>query len=181
MKMNHYIIAIAMVALSMQSALAQTAEHGRILVYDENNQPVPGVVVSIKGQDKTATTDADGAFVLDYGDDDVLTFSHVGYLYKENRVKVKAGKDYIVCLKDRFKDELAGYTNHFSEHQSADDNLGAVSTVMGRDLQKYLSTDIITGLQGRMAGFNISQYRGFDLQRTSVNTCLLYTSDAADD
>ena len=170
MKMNHYIIAIAMVALSMQSALAQTAEHGRILVYDENNQPVPGVVVSIKGQNKTATTDADGAFALDYGDDDVLTFSHVGYLYKENRVKVKAGKDYIVCLKDRFKDELAGYTNHFSEYQSADDNLGAVSTVMGRDLQKYLSTDIITGLQGRMAGFNISQYRGFDLQRTSVNT-----------
>ena len=157
MKMNHYIIAIAMVALSMQSALAQTAEHGRILVYDENNQPVPGVVVSIKGQDKTATTDADGAFVLDYGDDDVLTFSHVGYLYKENRVKVKAGKDYIVCLKDRFKDELAGYTNHFSEHQSADDNLGAVSTVMGRDLQKYLRSTYQVESKLMMRGLGYAQ------------------------
>ncbi|MDO4818876.1 MAG: SusC/RagA family TonB-linked outer membrane protein [Prevotella sp.] len=47
--------------------------------------------------------------------------------------------------------------------------LGAVSIVKGTDLEKYLSTDILTGLQGRMPGFNVSQYRGFFLPHTNNN------------
>ncbi len=47
---------------------------------------------------------------------------------------------------------------------------GSESTVSGHDMEKYLSTDILTSLQGRIAGFNISQYRGSDLPRISVNT-----------
>ena len=43
-------------------------------------------------------------------------------------------------------------------------------SVSGKDMEKYLSTDILTSLQGRIPGFNISQYRGSDLPRTSVNT-----------
>ncbi|MGI6242230.1 MAG: SusC/RagA family TonB-linked outer membrane protein [Prevotella sp.] len=170
MKRHQYLITVLMLAGSMLSTQAQTTHKGHVLVYDEENQPIPGVVISIKGQDKTATTDADGAFTLDFSDSDVLTFRHINYLYKEAHVKVKEGKDYIVCLKDRFKDETASYSNHFGDQQAAYDNLGATTTVVGRDLKKYLSTDIITGLQGRMTGLNISQYRGFDLQRTSVNT-----------
>lgn len=52
----------------------------------------------------------------------------------------------------------------------APEALGSTSTVSGRDMEKYLSTDILTSLQGRMAGFNIAQYRGSDLPRISVNT-----------
>ena len=47
---------------------------------------------------------------------------------------------------------------------------GSESTVSGHDMEKYLSTDILTSLQGRIAGFNISQYRGSDLPRISVIT-----------
>ncbi|WP_027450824.1 SusC/RagA family TonB-linked outer membrane protein [Xylanibacter brevis] len=43
-------------------------------------------------------------------------------------------------------------------------------SVSGKDMEKYLSTDILTSLQGRIAGLNISQYRGSDLPRISVNT-----------
>lgn len=46
----------------------------------------------------------------------------------------------------------------------------STSSVSGKDMEKYLSTDILTSLQGRIAGFNIGQYRGSDLPRTSVNT-----------
>ena len=52
---------------------------------------------------------------------------------------------------------------------AANASLGAVSTVKGNDLEKYLSTDILTALQGRMPGFNVSQYRGFFLPHTNNN------------
>ncbi|MBQ3630650.1 MAG: SusC/RagA family TonB-linked outer membrane protein [Prevotella sp.] len=48
--------------------------------------------------------------------------------------------------------------------------VASAPTVSGRDMEKYLSTDILTSLQGRIPGLNISQYRGSDLPRTSVNT-----------
>lgn len=55
----------------------------------------------------------------------------------------------------------------YGEKKAASENLGSASTVKGEALEKYLSTDILTGLQGRMPGFNLSQYRGFKLPRTS--------------
>ena len=48
--------------------------------------------------------------------------------------------------------------------------LGASSTVYTNDLIKYQSATILTGLQGRLKGLNVSHFRGMQLLRTDANT-----------
>ena len=48
--------------------------------------------------------------------------------------------------------------------------LGASSTVYTNDLVKYQSATILTGLQGRLKGLNVSPFRGMQLLRTKANT-----------
>ena len=49
-------------------------------------------------------------------------------------------------------------------------NLGATSTIYTNDLTKYQSATILTGLQGRLKGLNVSPFRGMMLLRTDANT-----------
>lgn len=48
--------------------------------------------------------------------------------------------------------------------------LGASSMVYTNDLIKYQSATILTGLQGRLKGLNVSPFRGMQLLRTDANT-----------
>lgn len=48
--------------------------------------------------------------------------------------------------------------------------LGASSTAYTNDLIKYQSATILTGLQGRLKGLNVSPFRGMQLLRTDANT-----------
>ena len=55
------------------------------------------------------------------------------------------------------------------EHTKSN-TLGASSTVYTNDLVKYQSATILTGLQGRLKGLNVSPFRGMQLLRTEANT-----------
>ena len=166
---HNFLIACTLLSLTTAVKAQDTTPNKTVLVYNEKNEPLPGVVIGVKGTSRKATTDQNGAFQLKYDDIDVLTFSHIGYLYKEVSVG-KHKKDFVVHLQSIFKDADQAYQNAFGVKQSVATSVGATSTVSGSDMEKYLSTDILIGLQGRMPGMNITQYRGFDLQRTSVNT-----------
>lgn len=48
--------------------------------------------------------------------------------------------------------------------------VGAASTVYTNDLIKYQSATILTGLEGRLKGLNVSPFRGMQLLRTDANT-----------
>ncbi len=165
---NRLLSVIAMF-ISLLSSSAVLAQVQKGVVYDESNNPLPGVIVQVKGTDKIVTTDENGAFPLDYRENDVLAFSLVGYLYKEQKVG-KAGKMYTVHLTESFVNNEREITGPYGDRISQGENLGAVATVYGKDLEKYISTDILTSLQGRIAGFNVQQYRGSHLPRTGSNT-----------
>lgn len=166
---NSRSLAVITVLLSLLFPCQTFAQSQKGVVYDESNNPLPGVIVAVKGTDRIVTTDAEGTFPLDYSENDVLTFSLVGYLYKEQKVGTKTSK-YSVHLTESFLNSDKDITGPYGEKKQQSDNLGAVSNVYSKDLEKYLSTDILTALQGRMAGFNVQQYRGFYLPRTGANT-----------
>ncbi|UII32482.1 TonB-dependent receptor [Fulvivirga ulvae] len=54
-----------------------------ITVFDENQQPLPGVNVVVKGTATGGTTDLSGNLVLDIPDDATLVFSYIGYKTQE--------------------------------------------------------------------------------------------------
>lgn len=57
-----------------------------------------------------------------------------------------------------------------SADHTKSNTLGASSTVYTNDLIKYQSATILTGLQGRLKGLNVSPFRGMQLLRTDANT-----------
>lgn len=170
MKHIHKIILVSALFSSSLAVNAQSqSPDGFLFVYNEKNEPIPGVVVGVKGTDRQTISDSTGMFRLTFSPTETLTFQRNGYLYKEETVG-SPKKKYVVHLMSSFKDQSNFYIDHFGEWRNGAVSTGAVSTVSGNDMEKYLSTDILMSLQGRIPGLHISQYRGFDLQRTSVNT-----------
>lgn len=59
-------------------------------VYDESNQPLPGVSIIIKGTYKGTMTDFEGKYEIEASNSDLLVFSFVGYLAQEIKIKNEA-------------------------------------------------------------------------------------------
>lgn len=80
------------------TAYAQT-QAGEVtgIVYDSNGEPLIGAVVSVKGTNRGAATDADGKFRLQAKPGQVLVVSYVGA--KTQEVAVGAARSYTVTLK----------------------------------------------------------------------------------
>lgn len=166
---RHRLLALALLFMAVLFAHNVQAQEITGFVYAQDNTPIPGVIVTVKGSGKTVTTDENGQFALLATRGDVLTFNHMAYLYKEEKIGRRKG-DYNIHLTDRFVDNNRDITGPFGATISQEENLGSISTVYGKDFEKYLSTDILTALQGRVAGLNISQYRGSVLTSVSSNT-----------
>ena len=167
---NHRLPAVTAVFIAQllltATASAQTLT-GQIL--DQQNQPISDALVSVKDGAST-TTNADGFFTLTCLADDIIHVDHPNYLTKERRVGKLVSEGWVIHLLGRFVDTDSDLTGPFGETIEREDFLGSSSTVKGKDLEKYLSTDILTALQGRMAGFNLSQYRGSHLANLNSNS-----------
>src|ERR1700744_201658 len=72
------------ILISPVTLLAQSARTVKGVVTDENNAPLGGVSISVKGTHKATVTDADGKFSISLaGSNTTLQFSYVGYAAKE--------------------------------------------------------------------------------------------------
>ena len=59
-------------------------------VVDEKGNPVPGIIITIKGTNSSTITAVDGSFTISVADDKaVLVFSGVGYDSQEVKLKGK--------------------------------------------------------------------------------------------
>ena len=63
-------------------SFAQTNFKGK--VYDENNEPLPGASIVIKGSSNGVATDFDGNFSIDLPNgNEILVISYIGYVSSE--------------------------------------------------------------------------------------------------
>lgn len=53
------------------------------VVYDDQNEPLPGATVLLKGTTNGVTTDFDGNYTIEASPDDILVFSYVGFNTQE--------------------------------------------------------------------------------------------------
>src|SRR5690606_299183 len=65
-------------------------------VFDENGEPLPGVVVLVKGTSTGTSTDFDGNFSIQANPKDKLVFSYVGYISKE--INIANNNSIIISL-----------------------------------------------------------------------------------
>lgn len=122
-------------------------------VVDEAGTPLPGVNVLEKGVSNGTVTDIGGKYSLSVGGDAVLVFTFVGYVPQEIQVNSQATVDIQLLPDKKQLDEVVvvGYGT-----QRKIDVTGAVAKVKGEDILAQPVTNALEGLQGRVAGVDVS-------------------------
>jgi TonB-dependent starch-binding outer membrane protein SusC len=144
-------------------SLAQTQEVSGVVISGEDNLPLPGVSILVKGTMTGTVTDIDGKFVLNVnGPADVLVFSFIGFTPMEVTIGSKTTFDINLLPDTKSLEEVivVGYGV-----QKKETITGAVATVKGKELAKSPAMNLSNSIAGRMAGVvavNRSGEPGYD-------------------
>lgn len=142
----------ALVLFTSSNLIAQaTAVSGTVT--GENNTPVNGVSVTVKGSARGTSTNSSGKFTLSAPSTATLVFSSVGYTNKEVAV---AGQQTINVSLAASAQELAQVVVVGYGTQRKIDVTGAVAQVKGEDISKQSSPNPVSALQGKVAGVQIT-------------------------
>ncbi|HVX50091.1 MAG TPA: TonB-dependent receptor plug domain-containing protein, partial [Chitinophagaceae bacterium] len=128
----------------------QSAITGRVL--GDNNTPLQGVSVQIKGTTRGTTTNEQGVYTINASENDTLVFSFVGYEPQEIAVAGKTEIDVTLALSTQSLAQVVviGYGT-----QKKRDLTGSIAVISGDDVAKMPSTNPVASLQGRVAGLTI--------------------------
>ncbi|HEX8531775.1 MAG TPA: SusC/RagA family TonB-linked outer membrane protein, partial [Cytophagales bacterium] len=133
---------------------AEVAVSGRVTAA-EDNSPLPGVSVVVKGSTTGTVTDSDGRYKLNVpGTESVLVFSFVGYVSEEVAVGNRTSIDINLAADIEALSEVVvvGYGT-----QKKSQTTGAISSVGSKEIMELPITNARQALQGRAAGVDVIQ------------------------
>lgn len=136
-------------------------------VLDELGQPMIGVTIVPKGSSRGTTTDFDGSYTIVVpAATEALLFSYVGYETKEVAIAGQTTIKVSLVPSSKSLNEviIVGYGT-----QKKKNVLGAMSSVKGETLTLSSAPSVLTALQGKVAGLQITQNSaqpggGFNIQ-----------------
>ncbi|MFC4211250.1 SusC/RagA family TonB-linked outer membrane protein [Pedobacter lithocola] len=151
--------------------------NGRVV--DENNNPLVGASVTVKGTKKYAISGSTGSFVLDLEANDVLVISYIGYETKELRITqgiLQSGVASLLDIKLNISAssldqvQVIGYGTTTKRN-----NTGAVSSITAAEIGKQTIENPLLALQGRISGVQITQDNGLPGAGVRMNIRGAYT------
>ena len=124
------------------------------VVVDENDEPLIGVSIQVKGVSKGTTTDIDGKFTIDVNPSSALVFSYLGYLTQEQKIKDQQNLKVNMVPDTQTLDEVVviGYGA-----QRKRDLTGSISSIKGEEMPQIGSTTLGQALKGQVAGMSFTQ------------------------
>ncbi|UZO79187.1 SusC/RagA family TonB-linked outer membrane protein [Aquimarina sp. ERC-38] len=127
-------------------------------VTDPSGLPLPGVNVVVKNSSNGTQTDFDGKYSISANNDDVLSFSFVGFATQEVTVGSTSTIDIQLAEDAAQLDEVIVTAQGITREKKS---LGySVSTVSSEEIQQQPQGDIGRILQGKAAGINITATNG---------------------
>lgn len=119
---------------------------------EEDNTPIPGVSILVKGTTTGTITDAEGKYSLSVDEEATLIFSVIGYTTMEVPVESRSTIDIAMATDILSLSEIVvtGYTT-----QERRDITGAVSTVQAKDIVAIPAGNAEQQLQGRVSGVTV--------------------------
>lgn len=131
----------------------------------DNNGPLPGVSVVLKGTSQGTVTDFDGKFSLsDVAKGSVLNFSFIGYTSQDVQVENNSELTILMVQSAEMLDEVVVTALGIKREQKA---LGyATQEVKGASLQKVQGIDLATSLTGKVAGLLVQNPSDFNVTPT---------------
>lgn len=166
-RLCNYLSGVVMILLIVSmtisnNLLAENMEQlqsGRIegIVMDELGEPMTGVTVRVKNMNLGTVTDVKGHYSINANENATLVFSFVGYRTQEILVRNRSIVNVIMQEDTQLLEEMVviGYGSVRKR-----DLTGAVSSLAGDALLKTNPVSVNQGLQGKLAGVNVSQADG---------------------
>ena len=139
----------------VQAAIAQNQTikvSGQIV--DQDNEPLIGATVQVKGASTGTVTDLDGNFSLDAPANAVLVVSYVGYQDQEIAVQGRAILGTIQLESDNQVLEQVVVVGYGTQKKA--DLTGSVSVVNADEMKRVSNSNISTMLEGKVAGVQIT-------------------------
>lgn len=147
-------------------------------VLDENQEPLIGATVQVKGESTGAAADLDGNFTLKAKKNATLVVSYIGYLTQEVRLQGKTQVTIQLTPDSKTLDEVVvvGYGT-----MKKSDLTGSVASVASKDIEGFQASSVAGALGGQIAGVQITSTdgtpgAGFNISIRGVGTL---TGDAS--
>ena len=154
---NHLKLLLAAILSLVYSLTAFAQQTVTGLVTDVNGDPLPGVVVMIKGTNNGTTTDDGGLYSISAQPNQTLVFTSLGMETMEYRVGNRTKLDVELREDTTLLDEVVvvGYGTQKKIHVT-----GSVSAVSGTELKKATATNVSQQLVGKLPGIITQQSLG---------------------
>ena len=146
-------------------AYAQEVVLKGVVTSSEDNQPLPGVTITVKGTTNGTITDFDGNYTLTVPSDAMLVYSYIGM--KPQVIGVEGRTEINVQLEsDLFNVDEVVVVGYGVQKKSL--VTGAIAKVDGDQLKKSSDMRVTQALQGKTAGVVISGNSGQPGDNVSV-------------
>lgn len=151
--MRKFVYILLCWAFCVSMVLAQTMKVAGTVISAEDNLPIPGAAVIIKGTTTGVVTDGDGGFTLNVpGPQSVLVISYVGMTTKE--LKAESKMRILMEPSSQQLNEVVVTAIGMKKQEKA---LGyAASTIKNDELVAARSGSVMNGLSGKVAGVNVT-------------------------
>jgi len=123
----------------------------------EDNFPIAGATVLVKGQNTGTTTDFDGNYQIVVNSGDVLIFSYLGFENKTVNILKNSFINIVLSPENNVLDEVVvvGYGSLNKKEVT-----GAVAVVNSKAIERLNPTKVEQALQGQVSGVNITSASG---------------------
>lgn len=146
-----------LVCLNSYLMYAQTLNINGTILSSDNNQPLPGVSVIIKGTTIGTSSNIDGEFSIKAELGNTLVLSFIGYTTQE--IPIINNKPLSITLQlDSKQLEEVVVVGYGTVKKS--DLTGSVATVTSEKIQKAQTTGIDQAIQGKVAGVSVTANTG---------------------
>ena len=126
-------------------------------IVDENNEPLIGVTLIVKGASAGTVTNLDGNYTIQVPENGTLVVSYIGYENQEIKVNKRSKIDVKMKPSAVALDEVV-VTGYGSIRRS--DITGSVASVSAESISKVAATSVTDALMGKMPGVQITTADG---------------------
>lgn len=154
---NLLLVAITLLLSTAFSAQAQNVQIKGVVIAGEDNYPLPGVNVVVKGTTNGSMTDLDGQFVLSAPDKSILSISYIGYKPLEVVADASTTMRIVMYEDSELLDEVVvvGYGVQKKSVVTA-----SIAKVSSDDLAATAPVRIDNALKGLAAGVTVTSASG---------------------
>ncbi|MDA9202002.1 TonB-dependent receptor [Flavobacteriaceae bacterium] len=127
-------------------------------VVSDENGPLPGVNIVLKGTSIGTTTDFDGNYSISVdGPDSVLIFSYIGFTTEEIQVGNQTNLNVVLETNNKLDEVIVvGYST-----KKRGEVTGSISTLNAEEIESTSNREIAKSLAGRVTGLIVSDRGGY--------------------